>query len=57
MLFKFSRLLAIASLCFITIAGASAQQLNVNQTAGFGKDQLLTFTYGQNFSLYPSALR
>ncbi|HEX7284553.1 MAG TPA: hypothetical protein VF532_00125 [Candidatus Angelobacter sp.] len=50
MLLKFPRLLAVASLCFISIAGASAQQLNVNQTAGFGKDQLLTFTYGQNFS-------
>jgi len=33
----------------LLVAAASAQ-IKVNQTNGFGKDQLLTFTYGQNFS-------
>ena len=41
--------LAAVSLSLFLIAGASAQ-IKVNQTDGFGKDQLLTFTYGQNFS-------
>ena len=34
----------------LLLAGSSVAQLRVNQTEGFGKDQLLTFTYGQNFS-------
>src|SRR5215472_14110950 len=46
---RFPRFLAIASLLLLFVAAASAQ-LKVNQTEGFGKDQLLTFTYGQNFS-------
>ena len=44
-------LVAVAIFAMLLVAGASAQvQLGVNQTEGFGKDQLLTFTYAQNFS-------
>ncbi len=50
MLIKFPRFIAVVSAFWLLIAGASAQTLKVNQTEGFGKDQLLTFTYGQNFS-------
>lgn len=32
------------------LLGTATAQLAPNQTEGFGKDQLLTFTYGQNFS-------
>ena len=32
------------------LLGNATAQLAPNQTEGFGKDQLLTFTYGQNFS-------
>lgn len=46
----FPRFLALACLAFLGITAASAQQLAVNQTEGFGKDQLLVFTYGQQFS-------
>ncbi len=46
---KVRQILAAVSLSLFLIAGASAQ-IKVNQTDGFGKDQLLTFTYGQNFS-------
>ena len=49
MVSKVRHLMAIASLSLLMVAGASAQ-IKVNQTDGFGKDQLLTFTYGQNFS-------
>src|SRR5689334_340720 len=36
--------------CLTTLASsASAQKLAPNQTIGFGKDQLVTFTYLQNF--------
>lgn len=49
MVSKVRHFMAIASLSLLLVAGASAQ-INVNQTDGFGKDQLLTFTYGQNFS-------
>ena len=49
MVSKVRHSMAIASLSLLLIAGASAQ-IKVNQTDGFGKDQLLTFTYGQNFS-------
>jgi len=36
--------------CLTTLAtSASAQRLAPNQTIGFGKDQLVTFTYLQNF--------
>jgi hypothetical protein len=49
MVSKARQILATASFTLLFIAGASAQ-IKVNQTAGFGKDQLLTFTYGQNFS-------
>ncbi|HMC31374.1 MAG TPA: hypothetical protein VKL99_11115, partial [Candidatus Angelobacter sp.] len=49
MVSKVRHFMAIASLSLILVAGASAQ-IKVNQTDGFGKDQLLTFTYGQNFS-------
>jgi len=38
----------LAGMLCLMAAGASAQ-LAVNQTEGFGKDQLLTFTYAQNF--------
>jgi hypothetical protein len=41
---------ALASLSLLFMGAAGAQQLKVNQTEGFGKDQLLVFTYGQNFS-------
>jgi len=44
------RLLALATLLLLCLSIAGAQQLKVNQTQGFGKDQLLVFTYGQNFS-------
>lgn len=51
---RFNRLLlfclvaaAVLCLTFATV-GASAQQAS-NQTHGFGADQLLTFTYTQNF--------
>ena len=46
----FPRFLVLACLAFLGITAASAQQLAVNQTEGFGKDQLLVFTYGQQFS-------
>jgi len=46
---KLRHVMAIALFSLLTVAAASAQ-LAVNQTAGFGKDQILTFTYGQNFS-------
>lgn len=49
MTFKVRQLLAAVSFSLFLVAGASAQ-IKVNQTDGFGKDQLLTFTYGQNFS-------
>ncbi len=40
-----------AALAAIALTAASASaQLAANQTLGFGKGQLLTFTYGQNFS-------
>jgi hypothetical protein len=41
---------ALACLSLLSMEVAGAQQLKVNQTEGFGKDQLLVFTYGQNFS-------
>lgn len=53
MTFKVRQLLAAISLSLFLIAGASAQ-IKVNQTDGFGKDQLLTFTYGQNFPAFTS---
>src|ERR1700761_6691354 len=46
---KIRHIVALASLSLLFAVAASAQ-INVNQTDGFGKDQLLTFTYGQNFS-------
>ena len=46
---KIRHIVALASLSLLMAVTASAQ-INVNQTDGFGKDQLLTFTYGQNFS-------
>jgi len=49
MAYSLRQTLAAVSLSLFLIAGASAQ-IKVNQTDGFGKDQLLTFTYGQNFS-------
>lgn len=49
MVSKVRHFMAIASLSLFMVAAASAQ-IQVNQTDGFGKDQLLTFTYGQNFS-------
>src|SRR5579859_3112050 len=49
MAFKVRQILAAVSLSLFFIASASAQ-IKVNQTDGYGKDQLLTFTYGQNFS-------
>jgi hypothetical protein len=49
MVSKVRHFMAIASLSLLLVAAASAQ-IKVNQTDGFGKDQLLTFTYGQNFS-------
>jgi hypothetical protein len=45
MVSKVCRFMAIASLSLLLVAAASAQ-IKVNQTDGFGKDQLLTFTYG-----------
>ena len=47
---KSVRLAALALVAMFTVAAASAQQLKLNQTEGFGKDKLLVFTYGQNFS-------
>ena len=49
MAYKVRQILAAVSLSLFLVAGASAQ-IKVNQTDGFGKDQLLTFTYGQSFS-------
>src|SRR5437660_8741807 len=49
MVSKIRLMMAIASFSLLLVSGASAQ-IKVNQTDGFGKDQLLTFTYGQNFS-------
>jgi hypothetical protein len=49
MVSKVRHFMAIASFSLFLVAAASAQ-IQVNQTDGFGKDQLLTFTYGQNFS-------
>jgi hypothetical protein len=46
---KVRHVMAIASFSMLLVAAASAQ-IKANQTDGFGKDQLLTFTYGQNFS-------
>src|SRR5690348_10669211 len=44
------RMAALVALSLLSITAAGAQQLKANQTEGFGKDQLLVFTYGQNFS-------
>jgi hypothetical protein len=39
----------VAFVCLLLTSLGSAQQLAPNQTHGFGNDQLLTFTYTQNF--------
>ena len=49
MVSKVRQIMAIATFSLLLVAGASAQ-IAVNQTDGFGKDKLLTFTYAQNFS-------
>jgi hypothetical protein len=46
---RFSYIAAVAVFS-MTLAATASAQLAVNQTEGFGKDQLLTFTYAQNFS-------
>jgi hypothetical protein len=40
----------LAAVCACLFAASASAQLAVNQTEGFGKDQLMTFTYQQNFS-------
>lgn len=51
MLKTFPKFLALACVAMFGLATAGAQApLKVNQTEGFGKDQLLVFTYGQEFS-------
>ena len=47
---KTRRMAALVALSLLSITAAGAQQLKVNQTEGLGRDQLLVFTYGQNFS-------
>jgi len=48
---RFPRWAAVmTALALAFISAAHAQTINVNQTEGFGKDKLLVFTYGQNFS-------
>jgi hypothetical protein len=48
---QFPRWAAVVTVIALSfISAARAQQINVNQTEGFGKDKLLVFTYGQNFS-------
>ncbi len=46
---RFSYIAAVAVFS-MTLAVTASAQLAVNQTEGFGKDRLLTFTYEQNFS-------
>ena len=41
--------LGAAIAAVLTASAAHAQALSANQTAGFGANKLLTFTYGQNF--------
>lgn len=41
--------LVICAFMALAVSGASAQQLAFNQTHGFGNNQLVTFTYLQNF--------
>lgn len=53
---KFPRWAAMFTVLMLAFfSAAHAQTINVNQTEGFGKDKLLVFTYGQNFSLHPPA--
>jgi len=48
---QFPRWAAVVTVIALSfMSAARAQQINVNQTEGFGKDKLLVFTYGQNFS-------
>jgi hypothetical protein len=41
--------LAAALLATTSLVASGAWALTANQTAGFGRDKVLTFTYGQNF--------
>jgi hypothetical protein len=41
--------LGAAVAAVLTASAAHAQALSANQTAGFGNNKLLTFTYGQNY--------
>jgi hypothetical protein len=45
-----TRFVLAAALFFCLLTANASAQLAVNQTEGFGKDQLLTFTYAQNFA-------
>ena len=47
-LFSVGSLLGVLCVCALS-TGAAHAQLAANQTAGFGKNRVLTFTYEQNF--------